>query len=63
MAAAILAAIFVPFQKIDAFTADLTLPDEDPSDGENSYLNYYQSGSWQHSPDRDMYMILKQTSG
>lgn len=41
----------------------LDLDPADPFDGENSYLNYYQSGSWQHSPDRDMYMILKQIEG
>lgn len=41
----------------------LDLDSADPFDGANSYLNYYQSGSWQHSTDRDMYMILKQTHG
>ncbi len=41
----------------------LDLDPEDPFDGEDSYLNYYQSGAWQHSEDRDMYMILKQIEG
>ena len=41
----------------------LDLDAEDPFDGGNSYLQYYHEGSWQQSPDRDMYMTLVQTHG
>jgi hypothetical protein len=41
----------------------LDLDPEDPFDGANSYLQYHHQGSWQQSPDRDMYMELKQTHG
>ena len=41
----------------------LDLDPSAPFDGTNSYLDYYQSGAWQHSLDRDMYMILEQTHG
>jgi hypothetical protein len=41
----------------------LDLDPEDPFDGANSYLQYHHQGSWKSSPDRDMYMILKETYG
>ena len=41
----------------------LDLDAEDPFDGANSYLQYHHQGSWQQSPDRDMYMTLQQTHG
>jgi hypothetical protein len=41
----------------------LDLDPEDPFDGANSYLQYHYQGSWKSSPDRDMYMVLKQTHG
>jgi Asp-tRNA(Asn)/Glu-tRNA(Gln) amidotransferase A subunit family amidase len=40
----------------------LDLEPEDPFDGTNSYLQYYQ-GTWRNSPDRDLYMTLVQTHG
>jgi Asp-tRNA(Asn)/Glu-tRNA(Gln) amidotransferase A subunit family amidase len=39
----------------------LDLEPEDPFDGANSYLQYHYQGSWRQSPDRDLYMVLKQT--
>lgn len=39
----------------------LDLDPADPFDGANSYLQYYYQGTWRDSPDRDLYMILKQT--
>jgi hypothetical protein len=41
----------------------LDLDPEDPFDGANSYLQYHYQGSWRQSPDRDMYMELRQTHG
>ena len=41
----------------------LDLDPEDPFDGANSYLQYHYQGSWQQSPERDMYMTLQQTHG
>jgi hypothetical protein len=41
----------------------LDLDPDDPFDGANSYLQYHYQGSWRHSMDRDMHMVLKQTNG
>jgi L-asparaginase/Glu-tRNA(Gln) amidotransferase subunit D len=41
----------------------LDLDPAEPFDRANSYLQYYHQASWQHSPERDMYMILEQTHG
>ena len=41
----------------------LDLDQAGPFDGANSYLDYYQTGAWHHSPDRDMYMVLQQAHG
>jgi hypothetical protein len=39
----------------------LDLEPEDPFDGANSYLQYHYQDAWRSSPDRDLYMVLKQT--
>jgi Asp-tRNA(Asn)/Glu-tRNA(Gln) amidotransferase A subunit family amidase len=40
----------------------LDLEPEDPFDGANSYLQYHYQGAWRNSPDRDLYMVLAQTT-
>lgn len=41
----------------------LDLDPSEPFDGSSSYLDYYQGDAWQHSTDRDMYMVLQQAHG
>jgi len=40
----------------------LDLDAEDPFDGANSYLQYHYQGLWRSSQDRDLHMVLKQTT-
>lgn len=39
----------------------LDLDPAEPFDGTHSYHQYYQSGAWLSTTDRDVYMLLKQT--